>query len=66
MSPATYSPTKINRIHKQKPLSKNVHMVLTDEELEMKLEILINKNQKYLTTNEFLDAIDGNLKKKLK
>ena len=29
------------------------------------LAILINKNQKYLTTNEFLDAIDGNLKKKL-
>ncbi len=29
------------------------------------LAILIDKNQKYLTTNQFLDTIDGNLKKKL-
>ena len=29
------------------------------------LAILIGSNQKYLTTNQFLDAIDGNLKKKL-
>ena len=29
------------------------------------LAILIDINQKYLTTNQFLDAIDGNLKKKL-
>ena len=29
------------------------------------LAILIATNQKYLTTNQFLDAIDGNLKKKL-
>ena len=29
------------------------------------LAILINKDQKYLTTNQFLEAIDGNLKKKL-
>ena len=29
------------------------------------LAILIDKNQKYLTTNQFLDAIDGNLNKKL-
>ena len=29
------------------------------------LAILINKNQKYLTTNQFLDVIDSNLKKKL-
>ena len=29
------------------------------------LAILIDKNQKYLTTNQFLDAIDGNLKRKL-
>ena len=29
------------------------------------LAILIDNNQKYLTTNQFLDAIDGNLKKKL-
>ena len=29
------------------------------------LAILIDKNQKYLTTNQFLDAIDGNLKKEL-
>ena len=27
---------------------------------------LINKNQKYLTTNQFLEAIDFNLKKSLK
>ena len=39
MSPATYSPTKTNRIHKQKRLSNNVHMILTDEELEMETEI---------------------------
>ena len=29
------------------------------------LAILIDANQKYLTTNQFLDTIDGNLKKKL-
>ena len=29
------------------------------------LAILIDKNAKYLTTNQFLDEIDGNLKKKL-
>ena len=29
------------------------------------LAILIDTNQKYLTTNQFLDAIDGNLKKML-
>ena len=29
------------------------------------LAILIDKNQNYLTTNQFLDSIDGNLKKKL-
>jgi isocitrate dehydrogenase len=29
------------------------------------LAILIDKNQKYLTTNQFLDAIDGSFKKKL-
>ena len=29
------------------------------------LAILIDTNQKYLTTNQFLDAIDGNLKKRL-
>ena len=29
------------------------------------LAILINKSSKYLTTNQFLEAIDGNLKKKL-
>ncbi|RPG58334.1 MAG: NADP-dependent isocitrate dehydrogenase, partial [Flavobacteriales bacterium TMED235] len=29
------------------------------------LAILISKNQKFLTTNQFLEAIDSNLKKKL-
>ena len=29
------------------------------------LAILINKNQKYLSTNQFLEIIDSNLKKKL-
>ena len=29
------------------------------------LAILIDKDQKFLTTNQFLDTIDGNLKKKL-
>ena len=29
------------------------------------LAILISKSQKFLTTNQFLEAIDSNLKKKL-
>ena len=29
------------------------------------LAILIDKSTQYLTTNQFLEAIDGNLKKKL-
>ena len=29
------------------------------------LAVLISKDQKFLTTNQFLEAIDGNLKKKL-
>ena len=29
------------------------------------LAILIDKSSKYLTTNQFLEAIDGNLKKKI-
>ena len=29
------------------------------------LAILINKSTKYLTTNQFLDALDSNFKKKL-
>ena len=29
------------------------------------LAILIDKSTKYLTTNQFLEAINGNLKKKL-
>ena len=29
------------------------------------LAILIDKSTKYLTTNQFLETIDGNLKKKL-
>ena len=29
------------------------------------LAILISKDQKFLTTNQFLEAIDSNLKKKL-
>ena len=29
------------------------------------LAILIDKSSKYLTTNQFLETIDGNLKKKL-
>jgi isocitrate dehydrogenase len=29
------------------------------------LAILIDKSTKYLTTNQFLEAIDGNLKKKI-
>ena len=28
------------------------------------LAILVGKNQKYLTTNQFLDVIDSNLKNK--
>ena len=29
------------------------------------LSVLVNKNQKYLTTNQFLEVIDSNLKKSL-
>ena len=29
------------------------------------LAVLISKSQKFLTTNQFLEAIDSNLKKKL-
>ena len=29
------------------------------------LAILIDKSNKYLTTNQFLEAIDGNLKKRI-
>ena len=29
------------------------------------LAILVSPNSKFLTTNQFLDEIDGNLKKKL-
>jgi isocitrate dehydrogenase len=29
------------------------------------LAILIDKSAKYLTTNQFLESIDGNLRKKL-
>jgi len=29
------------------------------------LSILIDKSNKFLTTNQFLEAIDGNLKRKL-
>ena len=40
MTSATYSPTKTNRIHKQKRLSNNVHMILTDEELEIETKLM--------------------------
>ena len=44
MTSATYSPTKINRIHKQKRLSNNIHMILTDEELEIETKLMEIKN----------------------
>jgi isocitrate dehydrogenase len=36
-----------------------------DGSMTKDLAILIDKSSKYLTTNQFLEAIDGNLKKKL-
>jgi len=49
--------------------SKNLESVCIDcvenGSMTKDLAILIDKNQKYLTTNQFLDTIDGNLKKKL-
>ena len=49
--------------------SKNLESVCIDcvenGSMTKDLAILIDKNQNYLTTNQFLDTIDGNLKKKL-
>ena len=49
--------------------SKNLEGVCIDcvenGSMTKDLAILIDKNQNYLTTNQFLDTIDGNLKKKL-
>ena len=49
--------------------SKNLESVCIDcvenGSMTKDLAILIDKNQNYLTTNQFLDTIDGNLKKRL-
>ena len=49
--------------------SKNLESVCIDcvenGSMTKDLAILIDKDQNYLTTNQFLDTIDGNLKKKL-
>ena len=65
MTLATYSPTKINRIYKQKPLSKNVHMVLTDEELEMETNIreLTNTPKRTDLYKKCLKSMDDLLRK---
>ena len=49
--------------------SKNVEEVcvktVESGSMTKDLAILIDKSSNYLTTNQFLEAIDGNLKKKL-
>ena len=49
--------------------SKNLESVCIDcvenGSMTKDLAILIDKDQNYLTTNQFLDTIDGNLKKRL-
>ena len=39
MTLATYSPAKTNRINRQKGLSHNVHMILTEEELKIETDL---------------------------
>ncbi len=65
MTSATYSPTKTYRIHKQKPLSNNVHMVLTDEELEMETNIreLTNTPKRTDLYKKCLKSMDDLLRK---
>jgi len=48
-----------------KTLEKVCVKTVEDGSMTKDLAILIGKNQKYLTTNQFLDIIDYNLKKKL-
>ena len=65
MTSATYSPIKTYRIHKQKPLSNNVHMVLTDEELEMETNIreLTNTPKRTDLYKKCLKSMDDLLRK---
>ena len=48
-----------------KTLEKVCIRVVEDGSMTKDLAILVSKNQKYLTTNKFLEVIDSNLKKKL-
>ena len=43
----------------------NALVTLCFERAEVNAKILIDKSSNFLTTNQFLEAIDGNLKKKL-
>ena len=48
-----------------KTLEKVCIKTVEDGSMTKDLAILIKKNQKYLTTNQFLEVIDSNLKKSL-
>ena len=48
-----------------KTLEKVCIKIVENGSMTKDLAILIGKNQKYLTTNEFLEVIDYNLKKSL-
>jgi len=48
-----------------KNLEKVCIRVVEDGSMTKDLAILVSKNQKYLTTNQFLEEIDFNFKKKL-
>jgi len=49
-----------------KTLEKVCVQTVENGHMTKDLAVLIGKNQKYLTTNQFLEAIDSNLKKNLK
>ena len=49
-----------------KTLEKVCVQTVENGHMTKDLAVLIGKNQKYLTTNQFLEAIDSNLKKSLK
>jgi isocitrate dehydrogenase len=46
-------------------LKKFVFKTVESGSMTKDLAILIDKSAKYLTTNQFLEAIDGNLSRKL-
>ena len=48
-----------------KTLEKTCIKVVENGSMTKDLAVLIDKNQKYLTTNQFLEKIDSNLRKSL-